>query len=454
VDTDLLRAKVEAALDAADLPAIDAALVDVPRAAYSVPFVYPSASPDFSPAPMQERFRPPVPIRRQYVHVPFCSYRCSFCSFAVRVGASDDLKARYVDAVLRELEWVDAGSPLTQLYVGGGTPTALPVGELERLLTGVMTRYADQRIAVHTVETSPETVTREHLDVIRSAGVGRVSMGVQSLDTGVLDTVNRRQSRQQSLDGIALVLDHGLLLNIDLIYGLPGQTPDMFAADVAELAAHGVEGFTFYSLRANDRSFVEKALADDERFTLPSLARWRLWVDEVAGAHGFVQTRGHTYKKAASSSLRHRRESCFDGEHGGYQHGAGLSARSHLGHTVYRNTTDMNEYLRRIDAGVSPVEEVFVLEDEDRRTQFIGRALGDAGVLSLAEYRAAFGMAFTDDYAEITTRLADAALLAVDDDAVVTTRMGRALFDIVTLAYYPAKAQHWLQARLSPVDGA
>jgi hypothetical protein len=63
-------------------------------------------------------------------------------------------------------------------------------------------------------------------------------------------------------------------------------------------------------------------------------------------------------------------------------------------------------------------------------------------------------MAFTDDYAEITTRLADAALLAVDDDAVVTTRMGRALFDIVTLAYYPAKAQHWLQARLSPVDGA
>jgi hypothetical protein len=111
VDTDLLRATVETTMKAADLKAIDAALVDVPRAAYPVPFVYPSASPDFSPAPILERFRPPVPIRRQYVHVPFCSYRCSFCSFAVRVGASHELKSRYVDAVLRELEWVDAGSP-------------------------------------------------------------------------------------------------------------------------------------------------------------------------------------------------------------------------------------------------------------------------------------------------------------------------------------------------------
>jgi oxygen-independent coproporphyrinogen-3 oxidase len=338
--------------------------------------------------------------------------------------------------------------------VGGGTPTALPVRDLERLLAGVMTRYDDQRVAVHTVETSPETVTREHLDVIRSAGVGRVSMGVQSLDTGVLDTVNRRQSRQQSLDGIGLVLGSGLLLNIDLIYGLPGQTPDMFAADVAELSAHGVEAFTFYSLRANDRSFVERSLADDERFTLPSLARWRLWVDEVATAHGFVQTRGHTYKKAASSSLRHRRESCFDGEHGGYQHGAGLSARSHLGHTVYRNTVDITEYLRRIDSGISPVDEVFVLEDEDRRTQFIGRALGDAGRLSLTEYRQSFGTSFTDDYAAITARLTAAGLLDVEGDDIVTTTMGRALFDVVTLAYYPPKAQHWLRERLSPVLAA
>jgi oxygen-independent coproporphyrinogen-3 oxidase len=368
----------------------------------------------------------------------------------VRVGASDALKSRYVDAVLRELEWVDRGSPLTQLYVGGGTPTALPVADLDRLLTGVMTRYNDEQVAVHTVETSPETVTAEHLAVIRSSGVGRVSMGVQTLDGSVLDTVNRRQTRQQSLDGIALVLDSGLLLNIDLIYGLPGQTPEMFAADVAELSAHGVEGFTFYSLRANDRSFVERALAEDERFTVETLARWRLWVDEVAAAHGFVQTRGHTYKKADSTSLRHRRESCFDGEHGGFQHGAGLSARSHLGHTVYRNTTDMTEYLRRIDEGLSPVEEAFVLEDEDRRTQFIGRALGDAGSLSLAEYREAFGTDFSDDYGHITSRLEQAGLLATDGDLIAPTRMGRALFDIVTLAYYPPKAQHWLRERLSP----
>ena len=125
---------LSSALDATTLQRVASALASVPRAAYSVPHVYPSAAPAYTEAPMAER--PPLDAEqlRLYVHVPFCRYHCTFCYFAVRVGASTETMARYVRALERELELAPSGTPLSQLFVGGGTPTALPPELLDELL--------------------------------------------------------------------------------------------------------------------------------------------------------------------------------------------------------------------------------------------------------------------------------------------------------------------------------
>src|SRR4051812_32027904 len=97
------------------------ALVGVPRAAYSVPHVYPAAAPAYTRAPRDARPQPPTDTFSLYVHLPYCRYRCTFCHFAVRVGAEVDAMQRYVAAVIRELELIPPGAHLSQLYVGGGT---------------------------------------------------------------------------------------------------------------------------------------------------------------------------------------------------------------------------------------------------------------------------------------------------------------------------------------------
>ncbi|MGH7895440.1 MAG: radical SAM protein, partial [Candidatus Binatia bacterium] len=257
--------------DARTLARITRALEGVPRAAYSVPHVYPSAAPAYVSAPMAERPALRSEQLRLYVHVPYCRYHCTFCYFAVRVGASAGAMARYVRALATELEWVAPGTPLSQLFVGGGTPTALPPELLDEMLTRIFERVRPDGRGVHTVETSPETISPAHIAVLKRRGIGRVSMGIQSLDAEVLGTVHRQQTREQALAACELLVGSGLILNVDLIYGLPGQTAESFLRDLHAVAARGVPSLTLYSLSVTERTGVAKGLENEEPFVMVGL---------------------------------------------------------------------------------------------------------------------------------------------------------------------------------------
>ena len=436
-------------MSALSVDRIARALAGVPRAAYSVPHVYPSAAPAFVPAPMAER--PPLRAAklRLYAHVPYCRYHCTFCYFAVRVGASADAMARYVRALATELEWVEPGTPLSQLFVGGGTPTALPPDLLDEMLERIFARARPDGSGVHTVETSPETISPEHIAVLRRRGIGRVSMGIQSLDAEVLGTVNRRQTREQALDACELLVASGLVVNVDLIYGLPGQTEDGFLDDLRAVAARGVPAVTLYSLRVTERTGVGKALDHGEPFDLAGLLRWRAFVKRSAEALGYTQTRWHTFKRLDTVARTHERLPCFDDDMSGYQLGIGMSARSHLGFTVYRNHDQLEPYLARVEARQSPVEQVFPLDEEDRMTQFVARTLGDGKTLVRDDYARTFGRPIERDFGPLLERLAAAGLVETAGPALALTPTGELLYDLVTLAFYPQRARDWLAARVA-----
>jgi oxygen-independent coproporphyrinogen-3 oxidase len=425
------------------------ALEGVPRAAYSVPHVYPTAAPAYTKAPMAERPHLTADQLRLYMHLPYCRYRCTFCYFAVRVGAAHDDMARYVRTLRRELEWIEPGARLSQLYVGGGTPTALPPELLDEALSAAFERTTRDGEGVHTVETSPETISEAHLDVLRRHGIGRVSMGVQSLESDVLDAVHRDQTAEQALASCELLVSSGLIVNIDLIYGLPGQREESFLSDLATLARLGVPSFTLYSLRVTERTPVRRVLSEEERFDLARLMRWRAVVQRGAEDLGYTQTRWHTFKRLDTHAHRHDRLPCFDDSLSGFQLGVGMSARSHLGHTIYRNRDSIDVYQQRVDSGVSPVEEIFPMSEEDLMTQFVARSLGDGKPLVRADYERVFGRAIDDDFGEVLQRLKWASL--VDDDGFLLTlsERGKLLYDLVTLAFYPARARAWLAGKES-----
>ncbi len=433
--------------DRAAIAAAADALGTLPPIRYAPPHVYSVCAPAFEAAPRLDRSRRAAGPLRLYVHVPFCNYHCSYCFYAVKVGSGDAAMERYVEAVVEELRWIDAGAPLDQVFVGGGTPTALPPRLVDRLLGAVFERGARLPGVVHTLEASPESVTPEHLDVIAAHGVERVSMGIQSLANGILESVTRGHSQRSALEACRMIIERGLILNVDLIYGLPGQTEGSFRRDVEVLADAGVASFTFYDLRVNEATPVVRVLDDADRLSIARLARWRFFVREVARSLGYTQVRWHTYKRLDGVGRRHDRRPTFTDDAEGHQLGVGLSARSHLGFEIYRNHRGFDAYVERIEAGESPVEEVMRLRPADRRALAVARSLGDGKPLARAEWERAFGRPLEADYGPVLERLGAAGLIVDDGVEVRLGELGRLLHDHVTLAFYPDDRLDWLRDR-------
>jgi oxygen-independent coproporphyrinogen-3 oxidase len=298
------------------------------------------------------------------------------------------------------------------------------------------------------VECSPESITPDHVPVLKQQQIGRVSMGIQSLDDQVLQRLNRHHSGQEALAACDLLISNGLMLNVDLIYGLPGQIEESFARDFQAVAAQGVHSVTVYNLRLNEMTPVAGKLQDDEQLELERLVEWRAMIRAVAAEMGFQQTRWHTFvRERLPEEADHPARRFENAPAIGNQIGVGLSARSRLGSVVYRNHPEFQSYLQRIAEGRSPVEDVFCLSEADRKALFIGQYLGNGRPLDLNEYEGRFGSSFERDFSPVLPRLRKSGLIEEDGTSISLTDTGKLVFDLVNWMFYPQHAQAWIAAR-------
>ena len=423
----------------------------IPRVAYAGAHVYPAAAPDFTPAPRTVRPHVSHSQLRLYVHIPFCRYKCSYCYYAVKVTDDRACMDRYVQALLQELKWIEPGTPLRQVFVGGGTPTCLPADQLAQVLDTVFERTTPHGDHLHVVETSPETITVEHAEMLRDRGIGRVSMGIQTLEPPVLQTVQRGHSNAAPLDAMKLILDHDFVLNVDLIYGLPGQTEASFRQDLQRVIEAGAHSITAYDLRVTRSTPVVRRLREDEWLSIQRLMRWRTFVKRTAAEFGFSQTRWHTFQRLNGPAPKYWRAASHTKSSLGHQFGVGLSARSHLGSVVYRNHRSFENYVNRIESGQSPVEDLIELDDTDRKVQHIARSLGDGHPLDTAVYKACFNTTLEQDFGHVLESLTDVGAIERNDSCYTLTELGKLLHDLVTVAFYPPRAQQWLKKQ-QPID--
>ena len=357
----------------ADLPDLDRivnALGPAARVAYAPFNIYPMSAPRISSRPAAVREQPASEELGIYIHIPFCNHRCTFCFYATRLTPSAEEMRRYVRALQSELSWIKPGTRLQQFYCGGGTPTVLPAELLDQVLDEVFARVnRDRGGEVNTVECSPESLTPEHVNVLRKHGIERVSMGVQSLQGRVQAAVHREHPAERVFESCRLLVSAGFMVNVDLIYGLPGQTEASLCDDFIAVTEQGIHSVTAYHLRVNERTPVGRALAADERLDVARLVRWRSLIRAHAERHGFFNTRWHTFQRrdpaTAADVVRRFRDVTGQGE----QFSAGISARSRLQHTVFRNHSDYDRYLDCIERGESPVAEAVELSADDRRVR-------------------------------------------------------------------------------------
>ncbi|MYS84889.1 STM4012 family radical SAM protein [Embleya scabrispora] len=386
-----------------------------------------------------------------YLHIPFCEMRCGFCNLFTRTGAPQELVGRYLDALERQARAVREAIPDARFAiaaVGGGTPTYLDAPELERLFdiaTEVM--GADLGAIATSVETSPATATPERLKVLAARGTTRVSIGVQSFDDAEARAVGRPQRRADVEAALTAIRDAALpILNIDLIYGIDGQTRADWLASIDAALAWEPEELYLYPLYVRPltglgRRAVTRADWDTDRLALYRAGRDRLREAgyEQVSMRMFRRADAPTYAGGAvggESGYRCQRDGMI---------GLGCGARSYTSdlHYSFEYAVGIGEVRAIIDDYVTLDQEAFTrarvgyrLDAGERRRRYLLTSLLQADGLAAADYRAAFGTDAAADFAAELARPARAGLLTVSETGVRLTEEGLAWSDAIGPALF------------------
>lgn len=373
-----------------------------------------------------------------YLHIPFCEVRCGFCNLFTRIGAPDELTTRYLDALDRQATAVrDAlgdAEPVrfAAAAFGGGTPTFLTAGELERLCDIAEKRMgADLRSVPLSVETSPSTATADRLAVLADRGATRISIGVQSFVEAEARAAVRPQRRADVEAALGLIRDAGVpVLNIDLIYGIDGQTGASWRTSLDAALQWRPEELYLYPLyvrpltglgRIGTSAADAESVWDEQRLGL-----YRAGRDHLLG-NGYEQVSMRMFRRAdAPQAAGPDDYACqTDG-----MIGLGCGARSYTSrlHYSFDYAVEMRE-VRAIIDGYTSAEDFshaevgrFTDGDEARRRHLLQSVLQAEG-LRLSEYRERFATSPDEDFREELALFEDRGWLDPDAPAAGLLRL-------------------------------
>jgi oxygen-independent coproporphyrinogen-3 oxidase len=306
-------------------------------------------------------------VRHLYVHLPFCAHRCGYCDFVTVVGRAE-LHARYVDAVLAELDLERGclGDSLETVFLGGGTPTFTDGRELRRLLESLPTA------AEVTVEANPETVTPELARLLRESGVTRVSLGAQSFQPELLQVLERRAAPEVVRRAFYHLRDANFdNISLDLLHGIPGQSPAALELDIEEALALAPEHVSYYELEAKPGTrFTHAHGAELARQAEVMEGYFELVIERLTAAgYRWYETANFCLAPdlAGGRDLRARHNLAY--WRGRDYIGIGIGAVSTLNYERRRNTPSLNGYLAALARGERPKQQVELLDERVREQE-------------------------------------------------------------------------------------
>lgn len=360
-----------------------------------------------------------------YVHLPFCERLCTFCGCNTVTTHNHDRSVPYVEIVLKELDTYLANvpalhrRPVSQIHLGGGTPTFMPPAVLATLLEGLATRLPLRADGFEgSVEVDPRVTTREHLEAMRTNGISRISLGVQDFDSEVLRLVNRPQPLAMTENLCRLVRESGYdSINFDLIYGLPGQSPETMvrlAEAVLDLRPDRLAVYSFARvpwIKPAQRKFKDedvpagaekRRLYEGLRDRLLAAGYQEIGMDHFALPHDALAV-------AAREGALHRNFMGYTDRRTTALLGLGVSAISETPACFHQNEKVITVYERRVADGEIPTLRGHILSDDDRRRadrirdlMTAGRTPLDAGDAADARVRlaglVADGLVVIDDH--------------------------------------------------------
>ena len=371
-----------------------------------------------------------------YIHIPFCLSKCVYCGFYSITDRSEIPAFR--SALHREMDlyrgWT---ASFDTLYIGGGTPSVLPEGDLEGLIIDIQTTFTIATGAEITIEANPADINDTLLTSLRRAGVNRLNIGIQSFDDGILALLGRRHNKKQAEAAVRAARRAGIEnIGIDLIYGLPGQEGvpgqgmDAWLSTLRTAVALNPDHLSCYQLTLEEGTPLAERCSRGE-VVLPEEA---LQADFFCNTSAFLEENGYLHYEI-SNFARPGRESRHNRKYWNHASclGLGPAAHSFDGRRRWWNHRSVETYGEDLAVGKPPVADSELLSDEQLRLEALFLGLRTRRGIHLADFKNRYGQDLLTEKGKILRKLMEAALVEIRDGFLIPTRAGMAVADSLAL---------------------
>lgn len=373
------------------------------------------------------------PIEAVYIHIPFCLKKCNYCDFLS--FAQPQQMAQYVQALVAEMELAvqQYDVQAKTVFIGGGTPSCLPDVLLEQVLQAIQRHFVTPQLLEYTIEANPGTLTEQKLQLMCRYGVNRLSLGVQSDDAAQLQLLGRIHSFAQAEQAVHMAQCAGFTnINLDFMYGLPGQTLDQWQRTLQHAMALQPQHLSLYQLKIEEGTQFyrwqqegELSEFDDEN----ALQMYRL-AQEMLEEHGYQQYEISNYAKPGYRSKHNqvywRTEAYL---------GLGLGACSWIRPLRWNNSFDMADYVVQLQKKQLPQQQLERLTELEQMEETVFMALRMNEGLSRQLFARRFGKTVEDVFAGPLKRCIEQGWLEETALSYRLTEEGRVLGNLVFLEF-------------------
>lgn len=323
-----------------------------------------------------------------YIHIPYCKSRCTYCDFYTVINETH--MDAFVEALCKEIELrkKEVSESVQTIYFGGGTPSRLNPEHFSAIFETLYRHYTVEPTAEITVEANPDDLSEEYISLLAQQPINRLSMGIQSFNDEELKFLSRRHTAQQAVDAVKRSQDKGLYnISIDLMYGLPKQTKEVWQQNLHQATELGVPHLSAYHLIYEEKTRMYSLLQAGKIQPVSeetSTAMFAMLIDWMT-QHGFIHYEISAFGKEGYFS-RHN-SSYWKNEK---YVGLGPAAHSFDGDSRSWNIASISKYIEGIKKGI-PLRESEQLSETDKYNEFILTGLRTMWGMDMAELKARFG---------------------------------------------------------------
>ena len=362
-----------------------------------------------------------------YIHIPFCKQRCFYCDFPTFSG-KERFRKDYIEALVKEIEEKCSDYLIKTIFIGGGTPSYLEENELEKLLITVSKLNLSDKLE-YSMECNPGTVNEEKLKIMKKYGINRISFGLQSCNDNLLKKIGRIHTFDEFLENYNLARKVGFNnINVDLMYGLPNLTIkdwentlericDLKPEHISAYSLIIEEGTAFHNLY--EKNILKLPSEDDER-VMDKLTK------EILKANGYHQYEISNFA-LEGKECEHNKVYWSLKEY----IGVGSASSSYIDGSRFSNTTNINDYIEKINNNVSVVIDKYENSIEDEMEEFVFMGLRMISGIDLLRFKKKFGIDINSIYKEVIEKNIKDGLLVVEENKMFLTAKGMELSNSV-----------------------